>query len=191
MPSGSAAFDALGPWWSVFVASFIGPYLFPAAGELAIVAAIGLTGDVAAVLAFGIAGAVASDQAAFVAGRVGGSRIADRMLVPERRAQLAARVHRHAAVALVPGRMLPGARTWIAVLAGVAHLRYRRFSLLNLAGCVIWAVVFAVVGVVFGATADVEGIVEVIRRWEWPIFFGVLALILGRMAWIRRLRARS
>ncbi|MCW2973669.1 MAG: DedA family protein, partial [Thermoleophilia bacterium] len=167
-------------------ASFIGPYVFPAAGELAVVAALGVGVAVPEVLLLALVGSIASDQLAYGAGRVGGSGLAHRMLLPHRREQLERRVHRHAVTALIPGRMVPGARTWIAVLAGVARLDYRRFSLLNLAGCALWAAVFTVVGVVFGATADVEGIIDGIRHWVWPIVVTITLLIAARVLYIRR-----
>jgi membrane protein DedA with SNARE-associated domain len=173
---------------SVFLAAFLGPYLFPAAGELAVVAAIGLGLDPLLVFALGFAGSVASDQLGYVIGRVGGSPIANRMLLPERRAELEERVHRHAFLALVPGRMIPGARTWIAILAGIARLPWRRFAALNAAGCVLWSAVLVVVGVVFGATVDVEAVIDGIRHWQLPIFVFVCGLFGARMLYVRRQR---
>lgn len=149
---------------SVFLASFVGPYLFPAAGELAIVAAIGLGLDPLLVFSLGLAGSIASDQLGYGIGRAGGSPIVERMVLPERRAVLEDRVHRHAVVALVPGRMLPGARTWVAILAGIARLPWARFSALNAIGCLIWAAAFvAAVGEVDGGEAlegAVAGVLE-------------------------------
>lgn len=181
---------AIGPV-SVLVASFVGPYLFPAAGELAVVAAIGLGVDPWLVLLVGLVGSVASDQLGYAIGRFGGSPIASRMLLPERRAVLEERVHRHAVIALVPGRMLPGARTWVAILAGIARVRWRRFALLNLAGCTLWAAVLTVVGVVFGETADVDAVIARIRQWELPIFVAVLVLFAARALWVRHQRAAT
>ncbi len=170
---------------SVLLASFLGPYVFPAAGELAVVAAIGLGIDVWLVLVLGIVGSVMSDQLGYGIGRAGGSPIADRMLLPSKREALEERVHRHATKALIPGRLLPGVRTWIAILAGIARMPHARFSTLNFAGCVLWSVTFTTIGVVFGATVDVEAIVASIRHWEVPIFVTICALFLARMLYVR------
>jgi membrane-associated protein len=184
------ALESMGPW-SIFVSAFIGPYLFPAAGELAIVAAVGLGVSVPLVFVLGVAGGMASDQLAFGVGRFGGRRAAQWMITPERRAQLDDRMHRHAVWALVGGRMLTGVRTWLAILAGVAHMRWARFSLLNLVGCMLWAGVFIAIGAIFGATTDVEAIVERLLHWAWPIFFLILGYGVLHSWRMRRRRRRN
>lgn len=175
----------LGPW-AVFGLAFIGPYLFPAAGEVAIVGAIGLGEPLMGVLVLATTGAMASDHVAYGIGRFGIGGVVERRLSPSVRARMAERIEQHATLVLVPGRLLTGARTWAAIIAGAVRFPYARFTALNLLGCLLWAVTFVIIAVPFAAAVDVPQLVDFALRWFW-----VVALVLIALALLRRQLLRS
>jgi len=122
------ALDAMGVW-SVFVLSAVGPYVFPAAGEIAIVLAAGTrSSPLWQIAVLATAGGIASDHAAYWVGRIGGSRLVARFLTPQRRIAYEERVGRHAPPWLVLGRLVTGVRTYLAVAAGAARYSYGLFN---------------------------------------------------------------
>lgn len=56
----------------------------------------------------------------------------------------------HGGKALLLGRLVPVLRTFIPIAAGMADMNYRRFTLYNLVGAVIWAVSLPVAGYYIG-----------------------------------------
>src|SRR4029077_22814 len=100
------ALDAMGVW-SVFWLSAVGPYVFPAAGEIAIVLAAGTrSSPLWEIVVLATAGGVVSDHAASCVGRIGGRGRVARFLTPQRRIAYEERVARHAPPWLVLGRLV-------------------------------------------------------------------------------------
>jgi membrane-associated phospholipid phosphatase len=57
---------------------------------------------------------------------------------------------RHGGKTVFIGRFIALLRTWVAVLAGTAHMRYGSFLLYNALGGILWAVLYGVLGYTFG-----------------------------------------
>jgi membrane-associated protein len=184
------ALGAMGVW-SVFWLSALGPYVFPAAGEIAVVLAAGTrSSPLWQIVALATAGGVASDHAAYWVGRIGGSRLVARFLTPQRRVAYEERVARHAPPWLVLGRLVTGVRTYLAVAAGAGRYSYRLFSAYNLAGCVIWALAFTVVGYAIGAAFDVKRFVDQIEHYSLVVAGLVILAYVAIFVW-RWLRRRD
>lgn len=177
--------------WSVFWLSFVGPYVFPAAGEIAILLAAGTrSSPLWQIVILAAAGGVASDHAAYWVGRLGGSRLVARFLNEQRRTEYETRVAQHAPPWLVLGRMVTGVRTYLAVAAGAGRYRYRLFLAYNLAGCLIWAIAFTIAGYALGAAFDVKSFVNQVERYSVVVAVLVVLAYIGVFAW-RYLRRRT
>jgi membrane-associated protein len=182
------ALDAMGVW-SVFWLSAAGPYVFPAAGEIAIVLAAGTrSSPLWEIVVLATAGGVASDHAAYWVGRIGGSRLVARFLTPQRRIAYEERVARHAPAWLVLGRLVTGVRTYLAIAAGVGRYSYGPFTAYNLAGCLIWALAFTIVGYLLGAAFDVKRFVDQIERYSLVVAALVILAYIAIFVWRRRRR---
>jgi len=186
------ALNAMGVW-SVFWLSAIGPYVFPAAGEIAIILAAGTrSSPIWEIVALATAGGVVSDHAAYWVGRIGGSRLVARFLTPQRRIAYEERVAGHAPPWLVLGRLITGVRTYLAVAAGVGRYSYGLFTAYNLAGCVIWALAFTLAGYLLGAAFDVKSFVDQIEHYSLVVAGLVILAYAGVIVWRwRRRRAAS
>jgi len=182
------ALDAMGVW-SVFWLSAVGPYAFPAAGEIAIVLAAGTRASpLWEIFLLATAGGIASDHAAYWVGRIGGGRLVASFLTPQRRIAYEERVARHAPPWLVLGRLITGVRTYLAVAAGAGRYRYDLFSAYNLAGCVIWALAFTLVGFLLGAAFDVKSFVDQIEHYSLVVVALVILAYVGVFVWRWRQR---
>jgi len=179
--------------WSVFWLSFVGPYVFPAAGEIAILLAAGTrSGALWQIVVLATAGGVASDHAAYWVGRVGGSRLVARFLNEERRIEYEKRVAQHAPPWLVLGRLVTGVRTYLAVAAGAGRYGYGLFTVFNLAGCVVWAVAFTIAGYALGTAFDVKRFVNQVERYSVVVAGVVILAYIAIFTWrYFRRRARA
>jgi len=77
------------------------------------------------------------------------------------------------------GRFIPFVRSVGFILAGVAHMRWRRFLMYDVAGSVVWGIGNAVLGYVIGASYE---------RWKGyltPVGLGVLVVLLAFIFWTR------
>jgi len=177
--------------WSVFWLSALGPYVFPAAGEIAVVLAAGTRSNpLWQIVVLATAGGAAGDHAAYWVGRVGGSRLTARFLTPQRRIAYEERVARHAPPWLVLGRLVTGVRTYLAVAAGAGRYSYGRFSAYNLAGCLIWALAFTAVGYALGTAFDVKSFVNQVERYSLVVASLVILAYVAFFVW-RLLRRRA
>ena len=119
------------------------------------------------VLAAGVfVAAVAGDQLGFLIGRRYGPRVFARPDSRLFRQENAERAHqffaRHGSAAVVLGRFVPVVRTFVPVVAGVALMSRRRFTLVNLLGALVWAIGISTVGYLFGGIAFVAAHIELI-----------------------------
>ena len=98
---------------------------------------------IAAITAAAALGAIAGDSIAYALGRrIGAERLARsrRPTIRKVTAWVAGRVHASPAVLILVGRYIPGGRVAVNMLAGSAHLRYRRFLVFSVIAGVSWAI---------------------------------------------------
>lgn len=104
----------------------------------------------AAVLALAL-GAVVIDNLCFALGAFGrDTALARRLLAGQAAGRMRGLVTRHAVWAVLGFRFVWGMKTAGAVLFGASGLGWRRFVLLDAAGCLIWALAVAGLGYVTG-----------------------------------------
>jgi membrane protein DedA with SNARE-associated domain len=109
------------------------------------------------VILLATAAALAGDLVTFAAGRAGSGlalRLVSRGQTPERLVAMRERFAAHGGRLVVVGRLIPAGR--IPVLLGAAALDYPWRKLLPSAvvGCLLWAVAYALLGVVSGGIFD-------------------------------------
>lgn len=168
-----ALLAALGPWALsglsviVFVESGL---LFPfLPGDSLLVTAGLLHGQlglsVFEVALCGFLAAAAGDQVGFLLGRRFGRRWfrpRARILTLERLEQAESFFARHGGAALVLGRFVPVARTFVPLAAGASGYPYRRFVGWNLLGALLWAVGMTVLGSLLGGLPFVADHIDVL-----------------------------
>ena len=109
------------------------------------------------VILLATAAALAGDLVTFAAGRAGSGvalRLVSRGQTPERLVAMRERFAAHGGRLIVVGRLIPAGR--IPVLLGAAALDYPwgRFLPAAVLGCLLWAVAYALLGVVSGGIFD-------------------------------------
>ncbi len=111
------------------------------------------------VMLSGLAGALVSDNAVYWIGRVGGRPLIDRILkirllhflINEKSLEKVERYFEsHGGKTVFVGRFGPGLRSMTPLFAGVTRMGYFRFVPYNVAAALVWAVVYSLIGYVFG-----------------------------------------
>jgi len=77
-----------------------------------------------------------------------------------------------------------GFRIIIPFVSGMNKANYRKFSILNLTGIILWSLLYGITGYLFGHVVEI--ILQDVERYEFWIILG-LALI-GSMIWLYRNR---
>jgi len=111
------------------------------------------------VMLSGFAGALVSDNSVYWIGRIGGRPLIGRILkmrflhflVNEKSLSKVERYFEsHGGKTVFVGRFGPGLRSMTPLFAGVTRMKYYRFVPYNLAAATVWAVVYSLIGYVFG-----------------------------------------
>ena len=143
------------------------------------------------VVAAGTLGNLVGSWLSYWVGYAGGRPLIDRwgrylLLRPHEIDRAHAWFERYGPEAVFVGRLIPVVRTFISLPAGVARMRFWKFTLYTLLGCLPWCFALAFLGYKLGERWDEVG--NVIRPFSWIISIGVL----GAIAWWiwRRLRSR-
>lgn len=167
---------------AVFLLAMLDSLGLPATGD-AIVITYSAASDkpLALIILVAFLGGVCGDQIAYWIGRLGGSRLIHRFLDPAKEERLADKVHRHAPLVLVFGRMVAAIRTKAAVLAGSARLNYARFTLWNALGCLLWATTYAILGRTVG-----KRIIDALESADRVILVVVGIAVVVLIAWFGR-----
>jgi membrane-associated protein len=107
-----------------------------------------------ATVAAGAAGAVTGDSVGYAIGRTVGERLLGRLphrlIEPGQVERATALLRRLGGRAVLVGRFTAALRALVPGLAGIAGMRYRTFALYNLAGGVLWATGFVLLGFTAG-----------------------------------------
>ena len=133
-----------------------------------------------AVIALATAAALAGDLVTFAVGRAGSGlalRLVTRGQTPERLAAMQERFAAHGGRLVVIGRLLPAGR--IPVLLAAAALAYPWQRLVPAAalGCLLWAIAYAVLGVVSGGIFDDPVLATVLATVLVLVVAGLSALV--------------
>ncbi|TMK48520.1 MAG: DedA family protein [Actinobacteria bacterium] len=129
-------------------------------------------------------GAILGDNVGYLIGRRFGRGFLERhgrrlFITPERLERADEYYRSHGGKTVFLGRFIPFVRSVGFILAGVAHMRWRRFLMYDVAGSVVWGIGNAVLGYVIGASYE---------RWKGyltPVGLGVLVLLLAFIFWTR------
>lgn len=135
-------------------------FIFP--GEIAVVIA-GIVAHnnhipIEWVILVAVAGAVIGDQVGYYVGKRWGeallNKVPDKLLGPRRIAAGQAYVRRLGARAVIVGRWTAALRALVPGIAGMSEMEYKRFTLANIFGGAVWAVICALVGYGAGGSLD-------------------------------------
>ena len=132
------------------------------------------------VMVSGFAGAIIADNSVYWIGRVGGRPLVHqvlkiqvlRMLIDEKSLQRVERYFdNHGGKTILAGRFGPGLRSMTPLFAGLTGMKYRRFAPYNLTAITVWAIVYTLIGYVFGEYWD-----ELLHRAK-SFGYGIVALV--------------
>jgi membrane protein DedA with SNARE-associated domain len=84
---------------------------------------------------------------------------------------------RHGQVAVLVSRLLPVVRTFISLPAGIAEMRFWRFSIYTVLGCLPWTFALTAVGYALG------GQWNVVERYMRPVSYLVAAVLAVAIGW--------
>lgn len=87
---------------------------------------------------------------------------------------------RFGGLTVIIARFVPVVRTFAPVAAGVGKMPWRRYSLYNLIGAVLWAFVMTMIGYVI---AYIPWVADFVTKYIDVILLGVVVLTLGVTAW--------
>jgi membrane-associated protein len=140
-----------------------------------------------AALAAGIAGAVIGDSVGYEVGKRYGERllnkIPNRVLKPEHLDKAEDSIRRQGGRAVFVGRFTTALRVLVPGLSGMSRLPYRTFLAWNLAGGVLWATAFVLLGYVAGSQYQ--------RVAHNASLFGVgLLVLIATVIIVKRVRAK-
>jgi undecaprenyl-diphosphatase len=141
------------------------------------------------VMLVAIVGAVLGDNLGYWIGRRYGRGFLERhgrklFITPERLVLAERYYERHGGKTVFFGRFIPVVRSVGFILAGVAHMEWKRFFVYDVAGAVIWAVGHSLLGYGLGASYE---------RWEryaTPFGLGLLVILLFSIGASKFLAAR-
>jgi membrane protein DedA with SNARE-associated domain len=142
---------------------------------------------VALVVAAGAAGAYAGDLVMYAMCRAGGEQLARRLHWLRDEEHLAAVKERLLASqipVLLVSRLIPGGRVPVLLAAAFLGLPWRTFVIANLPACVLWAVVYAAIGVAGGSIFP--------EPWQGVVAAVLLILIINQtISLVNKRRART
>jgi membrane-associated protein len=111
------------------------------------------------VMLCGLLGALVSDNSVYWIGRIGGRPLISRILkirllhflINEKSLEKVERYFEsHGGKTVFVGRFGPGLRSMTPLFAGVTRMKYYRFVPYNVAAGLVWAIVYSLIGYVFG-----------------------------------------
>jgi undecaprenyl-diphosphatase len=136
-----------------------------------------------------VTGAILGDNLGFWIGRRFGRGFLERhgrrlLVTPERLAAAERYYTRHGGKTVFLGRFVPVVRSVGFIVAGVAHMQWRRFLVYDVAGALIWGIGHSVLGYALGRSYE---------RWEryaTPIGLALLGVLLFAIGASKFLAAR-
>ncbi|GBC86799.1 putative membrane protein [bacterium HR12] len=146
--------------------------------------------DLWGVVAAGTAGNVVGSWLAYWAGSAGGRPLVERwgrylLIRPHEIDRAHDWFERYGQAAVFVGRLLPVVRTFISLPAGVVRMRFWRFTLYTVLGCLPWSLLLAGLGYLLGERWET---VEAVFR---PIAWAIAAALVVAGVWFVRRRVRQ
>jgi membrane protein DedA with SNARE-associated domain len=159
----------------------------PTGAVVSAAAALAVTGGLSLplVLAVSVAGALIGDLVTFGAAKAGSAatlRWVARGQPPERLAAMRERFARQGLLLVVVGRLVPAGRIPVLLAAGALDHPWRRFVPAALLACVLWALAYALLGIVSGGIFDSPVVATLVAT-------GLVFVVAGVSALVPRLRA--
>lgn len=153
--------DLLGRYGYAFIAVFlfIESLGIPIPGETALITAAALAGggklSITGVFAAAMFGTITGYMTGYWMGARGGHALVGRfgraLRINEQRLTKAHEFfERHGVAALLLGRFIAIARSFIGIFAGISEMPPRKFAIFNAIGALIWSLTFSAVGYLFG-----------------------------------------
>jgi membrane protein DedA with SNARE-associated domain len=144
------------------------------------------------VLVLSVLGALLGDLVTFAFAHAGSS-VAQRWVTgrqsPERLAAARAQFERRGGVLIVVGRLMPAGRIPVLLAAGALEYPWRRLVPAAVLGCILWAIAYAVLGVLSGGLFDDPVLATTLAALLVLVLAGLGSLV---SAWRhRRRRARA
>jgi membrane protein DedA with SNARE-associated domain len=180
---------------AVFVFVGVESIGIPVPGETMLVTAAiyaGTTGrlSIVWVIVASSAGAIVGDNIGYVIGRTGGYRVLKRygryIRLEENRLRLGQYLFKkHGGKVVFFGRFISVLRIFAAFLAGVNHMRWRRFLIFNAAGGIIWSTIYGVAAYLFG-----QQLVRLSGEVDLALAVIGIVIIIGAIVFLRRNEAR-
>jgi membrane protein DedA with SNARE-associated domain len=143
------------------------------------------------VLVLSVIGALLGDLVTFAFAHAGSSvaqRWATGRQSPERLAATRAQFERRGAVLIVVGRLMPAGRIPVLLAAGALEYPWGRLVPAAFVGCILWAVAYAVLGVLSGGLFDDPVLATTLAALLVLVLAGLGSLV---SALLRRRRARA
>jgi membrane protein DedA with SNARE-associated domain len=149
----------------------------PLPGETVLITAAVLASrgrfDIAEVIAVAAAGAIIGDNTGYWMARLGGRRLIGKIpfardVFPKLLPRGERFFERHGPKTVFIARFVAGLRITAAWLAGLSHMRWRRFAAYNAAGGILWATTYGLAAYYLGQAA-----VEAVEKYG---FFAVIAI---------------
>ncbi len=147
----------------IFLGAALDNFGLPSSGDVVLFAggffANGGQAALPLVMLSGFAGALVSDNSVYWIGRIGGRPLIYRILklrflhflINEKSLEKVERYFEsHGGKTVFVGRFGPGLRSMTPLFAGVTRMKYYRFIPYNVAAGFVWAVVYSLIGYVFG-----------------------------------------
>ena len=135
----------------------------------------------------GAAGAYAGDLVMYAMCRAGGEQLARRLRWlrdEEHLASVKEKLHESQIPVLLVSRLIPGGRVPVLLAAAFLGLPWRTFVIANLPACVLWAVVYAAIGVAGGSIFP--------EPWQGVVAAVLLILIINQtISLVNKRRART
>lgn len=132
-------------------------------------------------------GTLFGDQFYYFIGRIKGVSFLDRRPHWKARAgHVFELLRKHHLIIILGFRFMYGLRTVTPFLLGTSRISPIRFLILNVIGALIWAIVFGILGYLFGQT--IELIIGDIKRYESLLF--LFLLVIGSGIWYFNWRSK-
>nr|WP_223242614.1 DedA family protein [Streptomyces sp. CBMA123] len=138
--------------------------------------------DLAAVLLIAVAAATVGNSLGYLIGHTGGRAFVHRwgryvLLTPARMERADGFFARHGGKVVAVARFVDGLRQYNGIIAGTTEMPWRRFSVFNLLGAVLWTAVWGTFGYVAGANIGTVYRTAIRYQLWFAIGLGVLVAV--------------